>query len=56
MISRNPPLIDEDGYSIDSDDDDQQIQDAVAAAAESDPYSSIHIERMQIPARLREEP
>lgn len=45
MISRNPPLIDEDGYSIDSDDDDQHVQDAVAAAAEADPYSSIHLER-----------
>lgn len=46
VISRNPPLIDEDGYSIDSDDDEQHVQDAVAAAAESDPYSSIHLERM----------
>lgn len=46
VISRNPPLIDEDGYSIDSDDDDQHVQDAVAAAAEADPYSSIHLERM----------
>lgn len=49
VISRNPPLIDEDGYSIDSDDDDQQIQDAVAAAAEADPYSSIHLEQLLAP-------
>lgn len=49
VISRNPPLIDEDGYSIDSDDDDQHIQDAVAAAAEADPYSSIHLEQLLAP-------
>ncbi|KAL1875853.1 hypothetical protein Daus18300_003044 [Diaporthe australafricana] len=49
VISRNPPLIDEDGYSIDSDDDDQHVQDAVAAAAENDPYSSIHIEQLLAP-------
>ncbi|POS80936.1 hypothetical protein DHEL01_v200654 [Diaporthe helianthi] len=49
VISRNPPLFDEDGYSIDSDDDDQQIQDAVAAAAEADPYSSIHLEQLLAP-------
>ncbi|KAK7710158.1 hypothetical protein SLS63_013021 [Diaporthe eres] len=50
VISRNPPLIDEDGYSIDSDDDDQHVQDAVAAAAEADPYSSIHLELTDLPA------
>ncbi|KKY34619.1 putative rxt2-like protein [Diaporthe ampelina] len=49
VISRNPPLIDEDGYSIDSDDDDQHVQDAVAAAAEADPYSSIHLEQLLAP-------
>ncbi|KAI3392559.1 hypothetical protein diail_5530, partial [Diaporthe ilicicola] len=49
VISRNPPLIDEDGYSIDSDDDDQHVQDAVAAAAEGDPYSSIHLEQLLAP-------
>lgn len=52
IISRNPPLIDEDGYSIDSDDDEQHVQDAIAAAAEGDPYSSIHLERMQHPSAL----
>ncbi|KAK7744255.1 hypothetical protein SLS53_003776 [Cytospora paraplurivora] len=44
IISRNPPLIDEDGYSIDSDDDEERVRDAVAAAAEADPYSSIRLE------------
>lgn len=45
IISRNPPLVDEDGYDIDSDDDEERVQDAIAVAAESDPYSSIRLER-----------
>lgn len=52
IISRNPPLIDEDGYDIDSDDDEERIQEAIAAAAEADPYSSIHLERMPIHNRF----
>lgn len=43
IISRNPPVVDEDGYDIDSDDDDERVQDAVAAAAENDPYSTIRL-------------
>lgn len=46
IISRNPPLVDEDGYEVDSEDDDERAEAAIAAAAEMDPYSSIHIERM----------
>ncbi|KAF3761327.1 hypothetical protein M406DRAFT_64604 [Cryphonectria parasitica EP155] len=49
IISRNPPLVDEDGYDIDSDDDEERIQDAVAAAAEADPYSSIRLEQLLAP-------
>lgn len=49
IISRNPPLIDEDGYSIDSDDDEDRIRDAVATAAEADPYSSIRLEQLLAP-------
>ena len=45
IISRNPPLIDEEGYEIDSDDDEERVQEAVASAMEENPYSSIHIER-----------
>lgn len=52
IISRNLPLVDEDGYDIDSDDDDERIQDAMAATAEADPYSSIHLERETYPAAL----
>ncbi|KAJ0119445.1 hypothetical protein J7T55_013646 [Diaporthe amygdali] len=35
--------------SIDSDDDEQHVQDAIAAAAEGDPYSSIHLEQLLAP-------
>ena len=46
IISRNPLLVDEDGYDLDSEDDDEHIQEVEAAAAEENPYSSIHLERM----------
>jgi hypothetical protein len=45
IISRNPPLVDDDGYDLDSDDDDEHIQEVEGAAAEENPYSSIHLER-----------
>jgi hypothetical protein len=45
IINHNPPLIDEDGYDIDSDDDEEQVQDAVASAIEDNPYSSVRLER-----------
>jgi hypothetical protein len=38
-------LIDEDGYEVDSDDDDERAQAAIAAAAELDPYADVKIER-----------
>lgn len=44
VISRNPPLIDEDGYELDSDDDEERIAEVQAAAAEDDPYSGIRID------------
>ncbi|TVY27342.1 Transcriptional regulatory protein, partial [Lachnellula hyalina] len=44
IISRNPPLIDEDGYEVDSDDDDERAHNAMAAAAENNPYSEVKIE------------
>lgn len=45
IINHNPPLIDEDGYDIDSDDDEEQVQDAVTSAIEDNPYSSVRLER-----------
>lgn len=44
VISRNPPLIDEDGYEVDSDDDEEKVQAAMAAAAEIDPYFEVKLE------------
>ncbi|TVY88616.1 Transcriptional regulatory protein [Lachnellula willkommii] len=46
IISRNPPLIDEDGYEVDSEDDDERAHNAIAAAAENDPYSEVKIETL----------
>jgi hypothetical protein len=39
-------LVDEDGYEVDSEDDDERADAAIAAAAEFDPYSNVKIERM----------
>ncbi|TVY78131.1 Transcriptional regulatory protein RXT2 [Lachnellula suecica] len=49
IISRNPPLIDDDGYEVDSDDDDERAQAAMAAAADIDPYSEVKIENLLMP-------
>lgn len=48
IISRNPPLVDEDGYEVDSDDDDERAEAAIVSVAEFDPYSDVKIERMDI--------
>jgi hypothetical protein len=36
--------VDEDGYEVDSEDDDERAQVAIAAAAEFDPYADVKIE------------
>ena len=45
IISRNPPLVDDDGYEIETDDDEDRVQEAVAAAADLNPYAGIRLER-----------
>jgi hypothetical protein len=45
IIHRNPPLVDDEGYGVDSDDDEERVQEAMAEAAEADPYLSINLER-----------
>lgn len=45
IINRNPPLIDDEGYEIDSDDNEDRVQEAIADAADANPYSAIHLER-----------
>ncbi|RDW72024.1 hypothetical protein BP5796_08058 [Coleophoma crateriformis] len=49
IISRNPPLIDEDGYDVDSEDDDDRAHAAIAMAAELDPYADVRIEHLLTP-------
>ncbi|KAJ9151373.1 Transcriptional regulatory protein rxt2 [Pleurostoma richardsiae] len=49
IISRNPPLVDEDGYGIDSDDDDDRVQEALTSAAEDDPYAGVRLEHLLAP-------
>ncbi|TLS24072.1 hypothetical protein PpBr36_08104 [Pyricularia pennisetigena] len=49
IISRNPPLVDEEGYELDSDDDEERIAEVQAAVAEDDPYSGIRIDEILAP-------
>lgn len=49
IISRNPPLIDEEGYEIDSDDDEEHILDAINNAAEFNPHANIRLETILAP-------
>ncbi|TDZ59789.1 Transcriptional regulatory protein rxt2 [Colletotrichum trifolii] len=49
IISRNPPILDDEGYEIDSDDDEERIQEAVSSATELDPYANIRIEQILAP-------
>lgn len=49
IISRNPPLIDDEGYEVDSDDDEENILDAMNNAAEFNPYANIRLENILAP-------
>ncbi|KAF4346016.1 hypothetical protein FBEOM_38 [Fusarium beomiforme] len=50
ILYRNPPLVDEEGYEIDSDDEDEErVQEAEASAAEMNPYANIQIENILAP-------
>ncbi|KAI0204570.1 RXT2-like protein [Astrocystis sublimbata] len=49
IICRNPPLIDDEGYEIDSDDDEDNILDAIANAAEFNPHANIRLENVLAP-------
>ncbi|KAG6011367.1 hypothetical protein E4U43_008357 [Claviceps pusilla] len=46
ILYRNPPLIDDEGYEISSDDDADRIADAELTAADLNPYSNIHLEHI----------
>lgn len=45
IIHRNPPLIDDEGYEVNSEDDDEQVEEAEATAAELNPYANVRLER-----------
>ncbi|KAI0377051.1 RXT2-like protein [Hypomontagnella monticulosa] len=49
IISRNPMLIDDEGYEIDSDDDQEYVQDVAEAAAEFNPYANVRLENILAP-------
>lgn len=49
ILYRNPPLVDDEGYEIISDDDADRIEDAELAAAELNPYSTIHLKHVLAP-------
>ncbi|PNY24474.1 Uncharacterized protein TCAP_05585, partial [Tolypocladium capitatum] len=49
MLHRNPPLVDDEGYEIDSDDDVDRIEEAELAAAELNPYAHVRLEHILAP-------
>ncbi|KJZ78493.1 hypothetical protein HIM_01884 [Hirsutella minnesotensis 3608] len=49
IIHRNPLLVDDEGYEIDSEDDEDRIDDAALAAAELNPYGNIRLEHLLAP-------
>ncbi|OAQ73853.1 rxt2-like protein [Pochonia chlamydosporia 170] len=49
ILYRNPPLVDDEGYEILSDDDDDRVEDAELAAAELNPYSNILLDHILAP-------
>ncbi|KAI1004058.1 hypothetical protein K3495_g4155 [Podosphaera aphanis] len=49
ILYQNPPLIDEDGYEIGTDDDDERTQAAEANAAQLNPYAQVKLENILAP-------
>ncbi|KAK3350009.1 RXT2-like protein [Lasiosphaeria hispida] len=49
IINENPPLIDDEGYELDSDDNEERVQEAIASAMEENPYSLIRLEQLLAP-------
>ncbi|XXG95940.1 hypothetical protein Hte_002216 [Hypoxylon texense] len=49
IISRNPVLVDDEGYEIDSDDDEEYAQDVAESAAEFNPYAKVRLENILAP-------
>ncbi|XWW98724.1 hypothetical protein V2A60_006726 [Cordyceps javanica] len=49
IIYRNPPLVDDDGYEVLSEDEADRVDSAVQAAAELNPYANIRLEHTLAP-------
>ncbi|KAI1777075.1 RXT2-like protein [Hypoxylon cercidicola] len=49
IISRNPVLVDDEGYELDSDDDEEYVHDVAESAAEFNPYSNLRLENILAP-------
>ncbi|PQE24553.1 Transcriptional regulatory rxt2 protein [Rutstroemia sp. NJR-2017a WRK4] len=49
IISRKPPLVDEDGYEIGSDEDEERAEAIAMENAEFDPYADIKLEELLAP-------
>ncbi|KAM3451821.1 hypothetical protein MY3296_004968 [Beauveria thailandica] len=49
IIYRNPPLVDDDGYEVFSEDEPDRVESAVQAAAELNPYANIRLEHTLAP-------
>lgn len=48
IISEKPTVYDDEGYEIDSEDEDEESRAALAAAAEFYPYASIKLESRRL--------
>ncbi|KAJ6442094.1 glycoside hydrolase family 3 [Purpureocillium lavendulum] len=49
IIHRNPPLIDDEGYEVNSEDDDEQVEEAETTAHELNPYADVRLEHILAP-------
>ncbi|KAH6696807.1 RXT2-like protein [Plectosphaerella plurivora] len=51
IINQNPPILDDEGFELDSEDDvkDQRVRDAMTYASEMNPYASIRLEQLLAP-------
>ncbi|KAI1499479.1 RXT2-like protein [Biscogniauxia marginata] len=49
IISRNPAIIDDEGFELDSDDDEEHYQDVAEAVAEFNPYANVRLESILAP-------
>ncbi|KAJ6788373.1 hypothetical protein PWT90_02909 [Aphanocladium album] len=49
IIYRNPPLVDDDGYEVFSEDEPDRVENAAQSAAELNPYANIRLEHTLAP-------